>query len=76
MPFWNEWRLSGRLGCGEDEMGMRNRKGTNNSNGVIFCENYRASRSVRFANELLRTDKYFLGNIEGPEKQGIWSPQS
>lgn len=57
-------------------MGMRNRKGTNNSNGVIFCENYRASRSVRFANELLRTDKYFLGNIEGPEKQGIWSPQS
>lgn len=76
MPFCNEWRLSGRLGCGADEVGMRNRKGTNNSNGAILCENYRVSISVRFANELLRTDKYFLGNTEGPEKQDIWSPRS
>lgn len=77
MAFWNEWRLSSRVECGEDEeVGMRNRKGINNSNGVILCENYSVSISVRFANGLLRTDKYFLGNTEGPEEQDIWSPRS
>lgn len=65
------------MGCGKDEeAGMRSRKDINNSSGVILYENYSVSISVRFANELLRTDKYFLGNTEGPEKQDIWSPRS